>query len=475
VALHKWIDIRQHIRAFDPDQQIVTLSSNIAQWIKEPDARYYIENAPDALDQPGEWYLDPSSGRLTYWPLPGQDLARADVVAPQLASELVRFEGDFAARRPVRHVVLRGLTLAHTDWEMGPDGHSDIQAAVGIRGDVLAEGAVECRIEDCTLAHLGGYALEIGRGCQRMTIVGNEIYDIGGGGVRIGETAKQGDPFELNHGHRVTDNHLHQLGRVFAPAVGVIIFQSGQNRVAHNHIHDLYYTAISVGWNWGYQETPCRENIIESNHLHHVGQGMLSDMGGIYTLGIQKGTVLRNNLIHDVVSHDYGGWGLYTDEGSTDILLENNVVYHCKSAGFHQHYGRDNLIRNNVFALNRECQLMRTREESHHSFRFERNIVYFDSGVLLGSNWSNDRFIMDFNVYYDVRLGAFQTGLRFKDASLIPWRLRGHDPHSLLVNPRFRDVERLDFRLHPSSPARAVGFQPIDLSEVGVRKPSRRE
>jgi hypothetical protein len=118
---------------------------------------------------------------------------------------------------------------------------------------------------------------------------------------------------------------------------------------------------------------------------------------------------------------------------------------------------------------------MRTREESHHSFRFERNIVYFDSGVLLGSNWSNDRFIMDFNVYYDVRLGAFQTGLRFKDASLIPWRLRGHDPHSLLVNPRFRDVERLDFRLHPSSPARAVGFQPIDLSEVGVRKPSRRE
>ena len=78
---------------------------------------------------------------------------------------------------------------------------------------------------------------------------------------------------------------MRALGRVNAPAIGVLILQSGTNRVAHNHIHDLYYTAISVGWNWGYQETPCRENIIEFNHLHNIGQGMLSDMGAVYTLG----------------------------------------------------------------------------------------------------------------------------------------------------------------------------------------------
>jgi parallel beta-helix repeat protein len=291
---------------------------------------------------------------------------------------------------------------------------------------------------------------------------------LGAGGIRIGETAKRENDFEASHSNEVKDNHIHRLGRVFAPAVGVFILQSGRNRVAHNEINDLYYTAISVGWNWGYQETPCRENVIEFNHLHDVGQAMLSDMGGIYTLGVQRGTVIRNNLIHDVDSFTYGGWGLYPDEGSTDILLENNVVYRCKSAGFHQHYGRDNIVRNNIFALNKEHELMRTREETHNSFTFERNIVYFESGDLLGSNWSNDKFAMDKNVYFDARAGAAAEKM-FKGASLAQWRARGHDLHSVVADPQFVNVKKDDFRLQPSSPAFALGFKPIDISTVGPR------
>ncbi|PYK57190.1 MAG: hypothetical protein DME21_17915, partial [Verrucomicrobia bacterium] len=307
-------------------------------------------------------------------------------------------------------------------------------------------------------------------GCQRCQVVANEIYDLGAGGIRVGETARRQEPFEKNFGQIITDNHLHQLGRVFAPAVGVIIFQSGQNHIAHNHIHDLYYTAISVGWNWGYEETPCRENIIESNHLHDVGQGTLSDMGGIYTLGIQKGTVLRNNLIHDVNSYSYGGWGLYTDEGSTSILMENNVVYRCKSAGFHQHYGRDNVLRNNIFAFGKEHQLMRTREEEHISFTFTNNIVYFDSGDLLGSNWKNEHYQMDYNLYFDARPDTSADTMKFAGASLADWRQRGHDGQSIIADPLFVDPKNCDFRLKPGSPALRLGFKPVDLSEVGVRK-----
>ena len=253
-----------------------------------------------------------------------------------------------------------------------------------------------------------------------------------------------------------------------------VITQSGTNRVAHNHIHDLFYTAISVGWTWGYRESPCRENVIEFNHLHHIGQNLLSDMGAVYTLGLQRGTVVRNNLIHDVSAFTYGGWGLYTDEGSSGIVLENNVVYRCKNAGFHQHYGKENVVRNNIFALNVENQIMRTRPEPHISFFFTNNIVYFDSGNLLGSNWSNDNYRMDRNVYFDVRQKEHPERVKFPNGSFEEWKKRGHDVNSMIAEPQFVGPAKDDFRLKDSSPALKLGFKQIDLSEVGVRLKAER-
>jgi hypothetical protein len=464
-----WADFRMQIRAVDETKRIVTLSGDTHPAIKEENARYYIENAPDGLDVPGEWYLDQKSGLLTLFVDPGEDIKRATVIAPRL-TELMVLQGDAPAVKGVKHVTLRGLTFSYTDWELGDTGYGDAQAAVSIRGDLRAEGAVDLAIEECTFSHLAGYAIELGRGCQRNRIVGNEIVDIGGGGVRIGETSKREAAADQNHSQLVSDNDIHQLGRIYAQAIGVLILQSGTNRVAHNHIHDLYYTAVSVGWNWGYQETPCRENVIEYNHLHDIGQAMLSDMGAVYTLGIQKGTVIRNNLIHDVNSFTYGGWGLYPDEGSSEIVWEKNVVFRTKSAGFHQHYGRENLVRNNIFAFGREHQLMRTRPEPHVSFIFTNNIVYFNSGDLLGSNWSNDHYKMDYNLYFDARSAKGGKQITFAGATFDQWRERGHDRHSIIGDPLFVAPERDDFRLKPNSPALRLGFEAIDLSSVGVRK-----
>ncbi|HNQ87132.1 MAG TPA: right-handed parallel beta-helix repeat-containing protein [Verrucomicrobiota bacterium] len=473
VALLAWADLRMQIRALDESNHVATLSGEPRPSNREANAQYYIENAIDALDQPGEWYLNRKTGVLLYWPEPGEDLMRAEVVAPRL-EELVRFQGSPAWGGAVRHVILRDLTFAHTDWALGPTGYADTQAAVEIRGDLRAEYATDCVIEDCTFTHLGGYGLDLGRGCQQWQVLGNEMFDLGAGAIRIGETEVPKDPTARNHGHTVTDNHLYRLGRVYASGVGVFVLQSGDNRIAHNHIHDLYYTAISLGWNWGYQETPCCSNVVEFNHLHDIGKSLLSDMGAIYTLGIQRGTVLRNNLIHDVNAFTYGGWGLYTDEGSSYILLENNLVYRCKSAGFHQHYGRENIVRNNIFALNREHQLMRSREEDHRSFVFERNIVYFDSGDLLGSTWTNNQFRMDANLYFDARPEARPETLRFAGASLDEWRKRGHDVNSIVADPLFYNVRAYNFRLTPSSPAFRTGFNPIDLTRVGVRRKTAR-
>jgi parallel beta-helix repeat protein len=474
VAFEKWTDIRQFIRDVNTTSNVVTLSGNSTAHTREGGARYFIENAPDAIDALGEWRLDPKTGLVAAMFKAGENPNAMEIVVPRL-QELVQFKGDMEGKRALRHIVLRGLTFADTDWAISKDGYRDTQAAVAIRGEVFGDGMNDCVIEDCTFTRLAGYGIDLGRGCQRNRIVGNEMFDVGAGGVRVGETAVRTNAFDATHSNVITDNHLHHLGRLYPPAVGVLILQSATNRVAHNHIHDLYYTAVSVGWTWGYRESPCRNNVIEFNHMHDIGLGLLSDMGAVYTLGPQPGTVVRNNLIHDVTSFTYGGWGLYTDEGSTGIVLENNIVYRCKSAGFHQHYGKENVVRNNIFAFNRENQLMRSREETHTSFFFTNNIVVFDSGNLLGSTWKNDRFVLDGNLYWDIRTTADPGRINFSGATLEQWKGRGHDTNSIFADPRFVDAARNDYRLRPGSPAVKLGFQPIDLITTGVRPRAKRE
>lgn len=473
IALLAWADLRMQIRAVNEASNTVTLSGNPSRSNQEKDAQYWVENAPDALDQAGEWYLDRKAGRLTYWAEAGEDITQAEVMAPAL-QDLLILKGDTAANKPVQYVSFQGLTFCHTDYNLPANGYADVQAAITIHGELLAEGAVDCRIEDCAFTHLAGYAVELGRGCKRWRIVGNEMSDLGAGGIRVGETAVHRADADLNQGHVITDNHIHHLGEIFAPGIGVLILQSAQNRVAYNHIHDLYYTAISAGWTWGYSTSPCRENIIEFNHLHDIGKARLSDMGAVYTLGPQPGTIIRNNVVHDVDSFTYGGWGLYTDEGSTGIVLENNVVYRTKSAGFHQHYGKENILRNNIFAFGRESQLMRTRPEPHTSFIFTNNIVYFDSGNLLGSNWDGDHYVIDGNLYFDARPGASLAAMKFSKGNIEAWRLRGHDTNSIFADPMFVAPEKYAFTLKPGSPALKRGFKPIDISRVGIRPKGER-
>ena len=192
-------------------------------------------------------------------------------------------------------------------------------------------------------------------------------------------------------------------------------------------------------------------------------------MGGIYTLGKQPGTVIRNNLWHDIAGIRYGGWGIYFDEGSSGILAENNIVYRTTHGGFHQHYGETNIVRNNIFAFARDHQIQRTRPEPHRSFSFVTNIVYFDSGSLLAGDWSgDDNYQMDWNLYFDARPDAKPEQLRLGPCTWQKWQERGHDRHSLVADPLFVAPRENDFRLQPNSPgSQSSASGPIDLSHVG--------
>ncbi|NOY81127.1 MAG: right-handed parallel beta-helix repeat-containing protein [Kiritimatiellaeota bacterium] len=430
--------------------------------------RYYIENVRAALDAPGEWIADAEAGTLLYIPLPGEKADTLRAVAP-VSNQLVRFEGDARLGMPVEYIQLRSLTFLHSAWDLPRDKAHDGQAAVSEDAAIHLSGARNCLFEDIELAHVGAYGVWLAAGSKNNRFVRCHIHDLGAGGIKIGETRSPRDDAQAVE-HNTVDNCLiHDGGHVFRAGVGVWIGRASWNRLVHNEICDFDYTGVSVGWSWGYAPSSANHNLVEYNHIHHVGNGVLSDLGGIYTLGVSPGTVLRGNVIHDSFAYSYGGWGLYTDEGSSNILMEKNIVYDTKSGGFHQHYGRENILRDNILAYSREAQVIRSREENHLSFTFERNIVVCDNGWVLGGNWKNGRFRLDRNLYWN----DGQTPLTFAGRSFARWRKKtGQDAASRIANPGFLDAAKRDLRLRPNSPAQALGIDAPDPAQAGLYGPT---
>jgi len=490
VVLRFWVSSRQHIESIDTSTNTVQFKYptryRYSDDFTTDGARYYVENVFEALDEPGEWYLDRPSGTLYYYPKSGEDMDTAVVEIP-VSPQLIRIEGDPAGRKFVKNVTFEGITFTHNNWMLPAGNPGDGQSAPEVEGAVFLKGAVGCGFYDCRMTQLSSYAVQIDEGCQQNSFVGNELGHLGGGGFRIGGGDAISHPDMRTGWNTITDNHIHHIGEIYHAATGVWIQHSGGNLISHNEIDHTYYSSMAIGWVWGYRPSVTTHNEISYNHIHDVGQGVLSDMGAIYMLGVAPGTVVKNNLIHDIESHGYGGWGIYTDEGSTHVLIENNIVYNTKCAGFDQHYGRENFVRNNIFALGREDQIHRSRLDEHISFYIERNILYCRGDTpLLGGNWDTITYmnkpgkpwhpaeidslthVFDYNLYFNPDKSA--ADIRFADRTFDEWRAGGQDIHSAIADPLFADPENGDFTLSPDSPAYALGFKDIDMSTVGPRR-----
>lgn len=469
VTYHSWETSRSRLAGVDPAAGTVTVTAGVpwgfAYW--GPNCRYSLENFRAALDEPGEWFLD-RDGTLSYLPRSDEDLSTATVVAPVL-DQFVRIAGDPDAGRFVEHVTIKGLSFQHGQYVLPPTGHADGQAEVGIPAVIAANGARHVALEGCEVKHVGTHGVWFRRGCRDCRVQRCWLDDLGGGGVMIGDISVDLKKPETQTHHILCDNNIiHGAARIHHGAIGVWIGHSGHNQVTHNDISDQFYTGISVGWSWGYAPTVSVENKIDFNHIHHLGWGMLSDMGGVYTLGLAQGTTVSNNVIHDVYSYDRygrGGWGLYNDEGSTGIVLENNLVYRVKTGTYHQHYGRDNIVRNNILANSMDGQIQRSRVEKHRSFTLSNNLIYWTDGALIAAGSVNDDQVkFESNLYFN----AAGKPVDFQGLTLAQRQAKGWDQGSLIADPQFVDPARGDFHLKPGSPAAKVGFKPFDYSQAGL-------
>lgn len=476
-VFHQWSMSRNLLDRIDETDKTVSVlgsSPSNSSWGQfTTNHRYFVENVKEALSVPGQWYLDRPTGILTYIPKEGETPDKTVVTAPYV-NYLMDLTGEGNA--PVEHIQFEGLTFADSNWTTPTKGCTSPQAEITVDGTIRLAGARYCQFSECAFRNIGHYAMAFGTACHSCTVQNCVFKDIGAGGIRIG-----GDIYNTKHWpyeslvipslqslpeeKRITSdiqivgNTLSHLGRLHPGGIGVWIGHAANNKVLRNEIFDLYYSATSIGWVWGYRKSVTNHNSIMYNHMHKIGQKLLSDMGAVYTLGISPGTKVSHNLIHDVDSFTYGGWGLYTDEGSTDVEMSYNIVYNTKTGSFHQHYGKENKIFNNIFVNSREFQLQRSRTEKHVSFMMERNIVYWENdSPLLGSNWKDDNFVLDHNLYFNPNHKDFKCyGMSFDQ-----WKeKRGKDLHSIVADPLFEDVAKKNFRLKPESPAFKLGFKPI--------------
>jgi len=461
VALSYWTESRLWIDSISPRRRLAKFDRVSSKRLTDDfsadrPTEYYVENVFEALNRPGQWYLDRAAGKLYYLPLPGERRDRVEVIAP-VHGEVVRLEGT--GRNPVARLAFEGVQFSHNQWFLPPDQSNVGQSTHLTPGAVVLRHTTNCHLRDCSVSHVGSYGVELAEACSDVVLDRCTVADLGAGGVKIWHGCRR---------NTVTDCEIGDGGILYPSAVGVLIGRSSGNKLVHCHIHDFYYTGISVGWTWGYAESEAYGNLIEYNHVHDIGRGFLSDMGGIYTLGVSPGTRIRHNVFHDITARGYGGWAIYTDEGSTDILIENNLSYRTNRSPFHQHYGRDNEIRNNIWVCGRESQLALTRLEEHCSFRFHHNIVYFEEGELLTGRLGQagpEHVDLHDNLYWRTHGGRF----RFGRLTFGQWQKTGHDRGSRIADPRFVAPGRDDYALRPASPALTLGFQPFDVSAVGPR------
>ena len=325
---------------------------------------FYLTNARELQDVPGEWYHDIDARKVYYYPREGEKMQEAEVIVPAVET-LVRVEGTLD--RPVCHIRFEKITFSYTTW-MRPSekGHVPLQAGMyltdGYRIDpkmqrnylnhpldnqgwlgrpaaaVRVAAARQIDFERCRFEHLGSTGLDYEEAVQGGVVRGCLFRDIAGNGLLVGsfspaahETHLPYDPAdrrEVCKQQQINNCYFTEIGNEDWGCLAIAAGYVGDVNIEHNEISEVPYSGISLGWGWTQTVNCMRNNRVHANLIHHYAKHMY-DVAGIYTLGSQPKSYVTENCVHSIYKpgyvHDPNHWFyLYTDEGSSFITVRDN-------------------------------------------------------------------------------------------------------------------------------------------------------
>ncbi len=508
VVCHNWDVTRRIILGFDAEKGVLEARGRPFKpwnpWRKT--SIYYLENVPGACTEPGDWSFQRRTGALVYRPRAGETLASARVEIPRTGrTRLVEMDG--AAGITFRGLVFEGSdvvrergamaqgnlpeALGGVAWDApGPVQYDPQQAAFYAGAMIEGDRLVEVAFEDCTFRHTGDYALWLRDDCSNCRVERCHVHDTGAGGLRMGGTDKQ----YPSRGLLVKNCLIEDCGLVNPCGVGLWIGEPHHSRFIHNHIRRTRYSGVSMGWNWSYTGVGFA-NELAFNLVEDVGMGGLTDEGAVYLLGRQDGTVIHDNVLRRVDGYTFCRWALYFDQGTSGVTAYNNLCYDAIDGGFTFHYGRDNVVSNNIFALGRANHMVNVgRAEPFKMIEFTRNIVWWDAAdeywdvrdkTVAYRDYGRDRqpgtMLFSSNVWWcangevKFRAGHFTDKAKRIDGLLsfdewlkAPYQAPGNDAGSVVEDPGFVDPHSGDFRMRNRAVADKIGFKPWDWRRAGL-------
>ncbi len=327
---------------------------------------FYLTNARELLDVPGEWYHDIDARKVYYYPREGEKMQDAgmEIIIPAVET-LVQVEGTLD--RPVSNVRFEKIIFSYTTW-MRPSekGHVPLQAGMyltdGYRIEpkmqrnyqnhpldnqgwlgrpvaaVRVAAANQIDFERCRFEHLGSTGLDYEEAVQGGAVRGCLFRDIAGNGLLVGsfspavhETHLPYDPAdrrEVCTQQQINNCYFTETGNEDWGCLAIAAGYVSDINIEHNEICEVPYSGISLGWRWTQTVNCMRNNRVHANLIHHYAKHMY-DVAGIYTLGSQPKSYVTENCVHSIYKpgyvHDPNHWFyLYTDEGSSFITVRDN-------------------------------------------------------------------------------------------------------------------------------------------------------